>query len=447
MTKNEERQTRLGRSHLIGAASDSFSEVMLEDVTGFLGPRAIARRAGVSLGTVTYHFPGSSGDLVEAALAYAYEQGETDSWSSLADDMDTAGSGLGRSEETAIDDILLVMAQNLEANSPSNGFADPGVEARETAFYLAAAVAPRDRRAAQALHGGIDSNRVVREAIADLMLTHRSRRWRDGVTTESAARAQEALIYGFLLIRRFDRARCTAEEYAGMAVRLFDACSVSEYVPEAPDYRDSLLVPSRIPHLDGAKRVAIAQAAAHVYEEAGWQGLTMVAVAERAGVSRPTVVANFKDRRGLAAAVWARNLPELRTAAEQEAPLPVSHAVHAHLERLATVARRDRALSAAFTEGVFAYAMTHGAPIPDDPADPRTLVPLSPLIEPAIQQHKGQFRSGNADSERAVSDTATLLTDQGLQLAMTHPSLSPSGVAERVCDTTLAGMMKRRPNP
>jgi AcrR family transcriptional regulator len=341
-----------------------------------------------------------------------------------------------------------VMAQNLESSSPSNGAAaDPGVEGRETAFYLAAAVATRDQRAALALHDGIESNRVVREAIADLMLTHRSRRWRDGVTTESAARAQEALVYGFLLIRRFDRSRCTADEYAGMAVRLFDACTVSDYVPEAPDYRDSLLVPSRIPHLDGAKRVAIAEAAAHVYEEAGWQGLTMVAVAERAGVSRPTVVANFKDRRGLAAAVWSRNLPELRSATEQEVPLPVGQAVHAHVERLATVARRDRTLSAAFIEGVFAYAISHGAPIPDDPADPRTLVPLPQLIEPAIQQHALQFRPGNADSDGAVSDTATLLTDQGLQLAMTHPSLSATGVAERVCSTTLAGMMKRRPNP
>jgi hypothetical protein len=72
-------------------------------------------------------------------------------------------------------------------------------------------------------------------------------------------------------------------------------------------------------------------------------------------------------------------------------------------------------------------------------------VALSQLLEPTITRHAPQFRPGIADTEQQIGDTAELLTDQGMHLAMTRPSLSPTDVADRICSTTLAGMMRRRP--
>jgi AcrR family transcriptional regulator len=446
MDKERGTRSRLGRSALIDAAADLFAEVDLDAVTAFLGPRAVARRAGVAVGTVTYHFPKSVGDLGQAALAQAFGRAGDTQLAALAESMEAAGSGDGKSEETAIGDFMAALAQNVEANSPDHGPADPIVEARETALFLAASVAPRDKRAATALEDSLESNRLIRESIAERMLAHRRRRWRDGITKETAALAQEALVFGFLMIRRFDKLRGRSDVYTAMAMRLFDACTVPESIAETPDYHDSLLVRPKIPRLDMEKRAAIALAAARVYEDSGWHGLTTVAVAEEAGVSRATVVANFNDQRGLAAAVWARRMPELRPASEHDAELPLHRAAHATFERLATTARRDRTLSAAFLEGVLAFAMEHGPPVPGNLADPRNLVPLPQLLKPIIQRHSSQFRPGNADIDQQVSDTAELLTDQVMHLAMTRPDLSEAEVAERVCSTTLAGLLNRRPS-
>lgn len=447
MATDPEGQTRPGRPALVDAAADLLAEVDMDDLARFLGARAVARRADVSVGTVSYHFPVSGPNLVQVAVERAYVRAAEKQLEVLAGNMDSAGVGVGRSEETAIDDFLAALARNLETNSPSHGTVDPVIESREAAFYLAASVAPRDSRATAAIERSLESERLIREAIAEQMLVNRQRRWSEGVTKESAALAQEALIYGFLLIRRFNKTRATPDEYAAMVMRLFDACTESEFIPETLDYRDSLLVPPKVPHLDKDKRAAVAHSAASVYEDTGWRGLTTVAVAERAGVSRPTVVANFKDRNGLAAAVWARCVPELRSAAERDSGLPVHSAVHAYLERLAMAARRDRALSAAYLEGVLAYAIEHGPRMPEDPADPRNFVPLPQLLEPTIERHASHFRPGNADTKRQISDTAELLAVQALNLTLTQPSVSPTEIAKRICVTTFAGMLKRRPAP
>jgi hypothetical protein len=115
-------------------------------------------------------------------------------------------------------------------------------------------------------------------------------------------------------------------------------------------------------------------------------------------VSRATVVANFKDQRGLAAAVWARRMPELRSASERDPELLLHRAAHATFERLATTARRDQTLSAAFLEGVFAFAMEHGPLVPGSLADPRNLA-AAPAAKPIVWRHA----SPNSDPAMLIS--------------------------------------------
>lgn len=434
-----------GRAALIEAAADLIAETRLEDVLGFLGPRAVARRSQVAVGTVTYHFPTRGSNLGEAALTRAVNRVGDDPLDALYERMNAVGFDEGTSEETAVDDFLAALASNLVTNSPAKPGSDPRVESRESAFYLAAAVAPRDSRARRAMSENLESNRLVREEISESMLHHRRRRWRAGITKETLAVAQEALVYGFLLIRRFDPARGDPKVYAAMAMRLFDACSLPDSVPDTPDYRDSLLVPPRLRHLDVTMRDAIVEAATHIYRDSGWSGLNPIAVAEQAGLSRPTVVANFKDRDSLAAAVWARFLPELEQAAQRDLRLPLHAAVRTSLERVASIARRDPALTAAFLGAVLSHAAEHGPAAPDDLADPRNFAPVHHLLEPAISKYSHHFRSGHAGSEEDVTAIAYSLVQQALSLAVTQPNLGSLEIADLVCTSTLAGLLRRRP--
>jgi AcrR family transcriptional regulator len=437
-------QKRSGRDLVIEAASDLIAEATLDDVVAFLGPRSVARKARVAVGTVTYHFPTGGVHLGEAALARAAGRVGDDQLNLLSRSMRAVASDEEASEETAVDDFLTALARNLMVNSPAEPGSDPPVESREAAMYLAAAVAPRDARARRAMRDNLESNRLIREEIADSMLSHRRRRWRPGVDKETLALAQEALIYGFLLIRRFDPDRGDPQVYAAMAMRLFDACTVPESVPDTPDYRDSLLITDKIIRLDGPKLEAIVEAATEVYREFGWNGLNPVAVAERAGLFRPTVLANFKDRNSLAAPVWARFLPDLDQAAQRDLPLPVSAAAHASLQRVATIAHRDRALTAALIGELMCRAAQREAASPDDVADPRNIAPLDRVLGPAIRKSSHLFRGRLADSEDGVATIANSLTFQALHLAITQPRLASAEVADAVCDSTLAGLMKRR---
>jgi hypothetical protein len=63
---------------------------------------------------------------------------------------------------------------------------------------------------------------------------------------------------------------------------------------------------------------------------------------------------------------------------------------------------------------------------------------------PALLAHAAEVRPPYAESPSNAVDSAAMLTSQAMQLCLTRPWLSPGEVAHRVCDTTLAGMLKRR---
>jgi hypothetical protein len=157
------------------------------------------------------------------------------------------------------------------------------------------------------------------------------------------------------------------------------------------------------------------------------------------------MVAHFGDRNRLASAVWARFVPELEEAAQRDLRLPFHTSVHASLDRVATIARRNRDLTAAFVGQVLCCAAERGAASPKDIADPRNIAPIHRLLEPAILQHRHQLRTGVVTSDADIADFATSLVQQTLSLALMQKGLSALEIADQVCTSTLAGMLKRRP--
>src|SRR5690606_39044452 len=116
-----------------------------------------------------------------------------------------------------------------------------------------------------------------------------------------------------------------------------------------------------------------------------------------------------------------------------------------HLQRVGEITRSHRRLTGALLAGIHSYTTDHGPPTGTDPADPRTLVPLPALLRPVILDCASVLRPGLAEDEAQAGDTAALLTNTSLQLAITRPGLPASEVTARVCDTMLAGMLQRRP--
>jgi AcrR family transcriptional regulator len=197
--------------------------------------------------------------------------------------------------------------------------------------------------------------------------------------------------------------------------------------------------------LDVHKRAAIVRAAIEVYRRDGWDGVTVSAVEAHSDVSRRTIIANVGDRNGLAAAIWSQLLPDLRAAVAADVDLTAHRRISRHLHRMVELVRAHPQLTGALLAGVLAYTIEHGPPTGTDPADPRTLVPLPAILRPVLLDCAEVLRPGLVDDEVQATDTAALLTNTTLHLAITRPSLSASDVTGRICDTMLAGMLLRRP--
>jgi AcrR family transcriptional regulator len=435
-----------GRARIANAAADLISTATLEEVAGFLGPRSVARAAGVSVGTVTHHFPSDGESVARAAVSYALHRPGWNSLEQLAAGIADGLDDLTAEGERALPVLADVLIKDLLGYSPEVGARDSVVEAGETAAFLVAAVAPRDARAAAVMRTDSHAQREVTVALCRAVVDRLPRKWSDDVSADEFALTVNALAAGFLWFRRFDQDGTPLRIYAAMVMRLLEACT-DPLVGEPHDYRQSLIPSGSRFGLDQEKRVAIAAAAVRVYERGRWPELTVAEVAREAAVSRPTVVANYQDRNGLAAAVWmTKQFVPLRQAAQRSdaRTRPLHQTLRESLLGFVLAARADIDLTHAFLEGVFAYTVAHGVPDANDPADPRNLAPLPGLLVPIIEDNRRLFRPGNAGSETEIADTAALLTNHVLHLALTRPMRSATEVVDRIFDTTFAGMVTRK---
>lgn len=443
---------RRGRTALLDHAADRFAEAGLEElVGGVAGVRDVAAAAGVAPATVNHHFPPGGGRrntrLAAAALRHAALRRGTPVSDATAAAAGAAAADLRAGDPQGLRSLVGIVAENLAGHS-SGSAADVALEAQTVALYAALGAAPRSGEAADVLRSYYEALHAVCRAIYEGLLDATGRRVAQGYDVDDLITVIVALADGFVMRGRFDAEAGRSELFADAIVRLFENLTAPRGALFEPDPAERLLPPPSGSNLDPHKRAAVVAAARAVYDRDGWEGLTVAAVAGEAEVSRTTVVSNLGDRGGLAAAVWARWLDGLAAALDDDLAedRPVAVVVRRHLARLLELTRQHHRLTACFLEGAFAAAVEHPVPRPGDAADPRVVAPVPELLVPAIGAGADAFRPGYADGPANVHDTAALLTNQALHLGTTRPVLTPAEVAHRVCDTTLVGMLRRRPS-
>lgn len=435
---------------LLDAAADLLADTdLVEAVGGTVGVRKVAAAAGVAPASVNHHFPAGGGPrntrLCAEALHHALNRRGTPVSEQTAEAALTAAEELRAGDPDALARLARVAADHLIGLSPPDGpTADH--EAEVVATLLAAAVAPRSPDAVRALRDSYAGATDLLEPMYDGLLEASGRRLVGGIDTTDLTNVIAALADGFMIRRRFDPDRMTAELFAETVLRIFETFSVLHDEPHDPDPTDRLLALPPGSHLDPHKREAVVEAAWRVYDREGYEGLTLAAVTAEAGVSRATVVANFRDTGGLAAAVWARFLPRLTAGVQDDeaAGRALAAIVRGHVARLTDVARAHHALTGSVVQAMIRRAVEVPTIRLDDPTDARVLVPLPLVLAQVLGAHRDELRSGVADSPAEAFESAAMITSATLNLCITRPLLTPAEVAHRVADTTFGGMLRRR---
>lgn len=441
---------RVGREAILDAAADLFADLDLATTIGaVVGVRTVAAAVGVSPATVNHHF--RAGDaprnerLAAAAVERALLRSSTSGAVLVAEASLNTLDALRQGDPEALHRLAAIAASDVLWFSPDDGTPNVDREARMVATFLAAAVAPQSPQATRSLRTHYGDLTKLYSELYQALLEATGRRLIAGLDVESFANVFTALADGFILRRRFEPERAPAALFGDVVVRLFEALTSPAGSSEDSDPADNLLPLPPGSGLDVHKRAAIVRAAIEVYRHDGWDGVTIGAIEAGSDVSRRTIIANVGDRNGLAAAIWSQFLPDLQAGIDADADLPPHRRISRHLQRIVELTGAHRRLTGALLAGVHAYTIEHGPPTGTDPADPRTLVPIPRLLRPVILDCAGVLRPGLAGDEAQASDTAALLTNTTLNLAITRPGLAASEVTSRICDTMLAGMLQRRP--
>ncbi len=175
----------------------------------------------------------------------------------------------------------------------------------------------------------------------------------------------------------------------------------------------------------------IADAAAHLFIDRSAADVRVSEVAAAAGVSATTVYHHFGTVNAVAAAAWARHVPELEAIASvpitaEEGPI---RRIEQVLLRYVQLARENRGA----TEALAAQIVAEAAPSPERewPRDTRALVPLPGVLLPLIRELRavGRLRR-RMETVRLARSLVHLCTMQALLFSQESD--------ERIVDETMS---------
>ena len=441
-----------GRSRALTAAMGLLAQADLTDVTTFIGMKQVARAVPVSPGTMTYYF-GSRDVLAREVLEHALERFLAE-WS--YDFVDQAMAELAEGE-TDLVDVVRALAQQVARLAP--GPDSPEVDDRLRGLFasfgmaeaLLAAVAPNDPAAAKALVVLGAHQRERYAALTRTLMEVTGRVWRPGADPDQLVIVTQALVQGFLRVRRFDPGSAPVAVFADTLLRLYLSLTANadDLDADAVDALHARFCKEPLEEDQAELLVRATAAVQTIYSRHGWNGLTIPAVAAELGVDRIAVVRIFTDRRGLAAAVWANRMPALRRVAKSlGGRAPVEEVVQIFLDFLVELARRDVPLTAALLEGVFTATVDHstetepGAATAPEALNPKKSVPLPDILAPLLQDRAEQLALDAVPGGLSALDAAALLCNSALHLSFTRPQWNEHRVVGVIMATTFAGMRK-----
>lgn len=406
---------RPGRDAIIAAADDALGTADLDRLIHFLGPRPLARAAGISPGTITHHFESTreiAEETIEQALERFLPEGVHEMLLDAIEKVESDRDGMFAMVRDAAEMDFAYSASQVSANS---------------AYFLACIAAPNDPGAAALVRGHYDRYRSNIRWVYAAIAARLGRGFDEahGFTPESVATLMTALVDGFVLLHRFDPERPIVDLYVETTLRLFEAATVPLAEPELPTVEDRLVA-----HAPGAAEqvgatasdeyLASVRAAVALYDEGGWESLHPHLIAARAGL-RPGAVAGILDgRAGAANLVWqARFLPQLVDdfAGDIAVDGDAVAAIKAHQRRLVRITHRHPRLSGAMIGHLLDRA-ARTAGVTSESAEPLYDV-LLPYVDPHIAAHITHGTITGAVLDRGPTErTADRLT-QGWDIPLT----------------------------
>lgn len=470
---------RVGRQALLEAGAALLEHAQIGDVLRFAGIRAVAEAAGTTPGAVGHHFrasrpgaepaPGASTDLTTgdgatgevprraakpdlapSILHFAFAHTDLEETAETARALAHELEALRKGDTDALERIAYAAAGNLLAYGGEKRY-EPGL----VALHLLLAVAPHDDVAQAILqehYAVVDA--LLAPVYVELCEASR-RRFVQGMSAERFANVVTALADGLVGRMRFSPASDLADLFGEIVLHVFRSVTFDAGSAErgGENVRDAIIPLDRqVPpgsHLDTAKREQIVVAALDIYDRLGWDGVTVASTAAVAAVGRATIAANFKDRNGLAAVIWARhNYDSLSQGVEDDSEIhPLDIVVSRHIVRLIEVIERDRPLAFAMYDGMVRATHEVGVPRYNNPQDPRAVAPLPLLLVDLLHRHRSQLRPPIGSTRERRLTFASLLTHSVFESAFALQDGSDNRlrqeVGEYLVDLYLRGALLR----
>jgi AcrR family transcriptional regulator len=409
------RRGELARSRIMEATRTALSERGAEQLLGGLSLREIARAAGMSPATVTYHFP----TMRELAIALVEDQ-----FTGLPSlPVDAIASALELAQREGLGAMARAAAQtNWEWLTTPEELRFSMEELRA----LAASGGPDGDALRQPIQGGYDG------WIAELTELYRRTadtlglEFRGGFTPEEMTRIVMAVVSGLVWQRLVDPEAVRADLAADAVVTVVSAVFVAR---ETPSSVTELEVETnqrsrRIPSLTPAEHLEAAQAASTISEcfREGVDGIPMTKVAAELGTSPERAVEWFGTVRRAAALSFSRHVERVDDAMRRRRDIGPEVSLADALCELARCVHGDPHAARALVDERLDAEQIRGADLRPD--DIRLLVPLGASIVTPLE--------AVLDDPVTVVDLAATMLDVLIGLALARPGWSASRLADMV---------------
>jgi AcrR family transcriptional regulator len=425
-----QKRGAIARVRMLDAGLAAFAGLSLDELLAEVGPRRVMRELGdVSAGAFYHHFPDRL-TYLKALIEHALGP--------RADHVAPQTVTLLRELAEAPDpDVIASMDEACRADFDRS--ATVGLVAQR--FQVAVWAAHEEPEVREALRCHYLRFTAPYMTAYEQLLERWGREFRPPFTTESAAVIFTALLEGLLLRACVDSHVDGPELFSRTLLALLpvmtrtqgDADTLDDAVNPIGDLPRSATVKPEDPTLrQRALDAALARADAGTFEYASLDD-----IARDAGLDPDVVHRRFLSKPGLAAATFARFVPLLQrpVTRDLEEGRPPVEIIRGHLTRLADVAARHRGLTNALLDTMQTATIRYGNHI--GPHDPRAVVPLSQILEPAVAA--GQCAGVVRDDFDAFELAATV-TNLLLLRAVSHQHDSAENIAKLVSEVALFGI-------